>query len=288
MVDSQTQFARLVVVGVGLIGGSIALAAKTRGIAKEVFGIGRNQERLAAAKERGVIDFYVTELSELSTADLVVICTPVNRIAKDVITALDALPADCLVTDAGSIKESLVHAVEEAQPENGRFLGAHPLAGSHQTGFENADPALYNGRLCVVTPTSTTHPNTVERVEGFWKALGMRVERMSPAEHDRVLAMTSHLPHLAASALAGLVDEEMLSFAASGFRDTTRVAAGDPDLWTAIFSENSRQVVDVTQLLIDKLQLLCDAISSGDQHALRQHLAEAQTLRRRFDQIHSM
>jgi prephenate dehydrogenase len=280
------QFDRIAVVGVGLIGGSIALAARERGVAGEVIGVGRDRDRLELARRQGIVDEFVTTFDAFDDIDLAVVCTPVDRVARDVRALLESTGPETLITDAGSVKGAICHAVASSGGKTERFVGAHPLAGSHHTGFEHARGDLFADRYCVLTPTETTAPRTTERVHLFWERLGMQVREMSPEQHDRILAVTSHIPHLAATATASLLDENSVEFAATGFRDTTRVAAGDPQLWTAICLANADQLVDATDQLISVLSEYRDAIASEDTDALTRLLAEAQSCRALFDQHH--
>lgn len=283
MLMEKPQFGCLAVVGVGLIGGSVALASKSRGLADKVLGIGRNPGRLAQAQEQGIIDEFASDPAALQTADLVVVCTPVDRIAGDVLSALSATASNTLVTDAGSVKAAIVQTVEErGAGREVRFVGAHPLAGSHAAGFEHADPNLYAGRLCVVTPGNAARRAAVAVISSFWSSLGMRVRELAPEEHDRLLAVTSHLPHLAAAAVAGLIAPEYLEFASSGYRDTTRIAAGDPELWSAIFTLNAEPVMDVTDQLIASLQDFRQLLAQGNRDDLSAYLRRASQQRRCF------
>lgn len=234
----------LAVLGVGLLGGSVALAAKQLGIANRLIGIGRNPERLQAAVEAGVIDDFLTELPERDAPwTIAVIGTPVDRVAEDVQRVAAASRPGTLITDVGSVKGSICKAVSDAGlPDGVTFVGAHPLAGSHKTGFEAARADLFDGKVTVVTPDSAADESAGSAVRSFWERLGSRVIEMSPADHDSALATTSHLPHVAASVLAEVLPDRFRELAASGFRDTTRIAAGDPDLWVAILLENADAV----------------------------------------------
>src|SRR5262249_10509376 len=162
--------------------------------------------------------------------------------------------ADALLTDAGSTKSAIVAAVEERLPNGVRFVGSHPLAGSEKRGPEFADAELFESRLTVLTPTRRTDEAALEQTAAFWQALGSRVKRMAPEEHDRALAMTSHLPHLTAAALAGILPSALHELTATGFRDTTRVAAGDPVLWTGIFLQNRAAMFDAIGTLQLRLE----------------------------------
>ncbi len=240
--DDQSEV--LAIVGVGLLGGSVALAAKERGIADRVIGIGRNPERLQSAVDAGVIDEFLIDLPEGNAPwTTVVIGTPVDRIAEDVQRIAAVSRPGTLITDVGSVKGSICEAVQSVGLPNGvSFVGAHPLAGSHETGFEAARADLFDDKVTVVTTNPAGDESANSAITSFWEQLGSRVIEMSPSEHDAALATTSHLPHVAASALAATLPEIFQQLAANGFKDTTRIAAGDPDLWVAILLENATAV----------------------------------------------
>lgn len=234
----------LAIVGVGLLGGSVALAAKQRGVAGRIIGIGRNPKRLQAAVDAGVIDEFLTTLpAENAPWTTVVIGTPVDRIAADVVRIAAVSRPGTIITDVGSVKGSICDAVESEDLPNGvAFVGAHPLAGSEQTGFEAARAELFDGRVTVVTSSPNVNLAAGAAVRDFWERLGSRVIEMSPADHDAALATTSHLPHVVAAAVSAVLPDNFRQLVASGFRDTTRIAAGDPDLWVAILLENANAV----------------------------------------------
>lgn len=285
MSDSQPNFQTIAILGVGMIGGSIALAARERGLSQRVVGVGRSDERLQHAIDQGVIDEGLTDVSQLSDVDLVIVCTPVDRIAEDVAAVFQATPSSTFITDVGSVKVNLCQQTRLLPEATQRFLGAHPLAGSHRSGFENADPQLYEGRKCVITPWEDSAEEVVQAIASFWSGLGLEICSMPADEHDRILAMTSHLPHLTASALAGLVETPALDFAATGFRDTTRVAAGDPVLWAAIFLDNAEQVIAATDEMMGSLQAYRDALQLRDRETLTEMLLLAQKQRLQFQQL---
>jgi prephenate dehydrogenase len=264
----------LTIVGVGLIGGSIGLAARRRQVAARVIGAGRNAETLERARRLGAIDqANLDAVDAVRRADVAVFCTPVDQIARQVLTAAPACANGTLLTDAGSTKAAIVGALDGKLPPGVAFVGSHPLAGSEKRGPEHADADLFEGRVTVVTPTPRSDPAAVDRAIAFWQALGSRVVRMSPEEHDRALALTSHLPHLLASALAGVLPTELRGLAATGFRDTTRVAAGDPSLWTAIFLQNRAALVEALGLVQDQMIQFKKALMTGDQAAIDALLA---------------
>jgi len=282
--SGATSARTLVVIGLGLIGGSIAKAARQRGLFQSVIGVGRDPERMQQAVAAGVVDEGSTDATEaVSNASIVVVCTPVDLIASEVVRLQRFLPADALVTDVGSTKARLCRQIHEQLPEGSQFLGSHPLAGSEKTGFENAREDLLDGACVVVTPDEQTSVADVERIEQFWKALGGRVSRMSPEEHDERLARTSHLPHLAAAALAGVVREEDLPLAATGFGDTTRVAAGDPSLWTAIFLENASATLAATELYLQQLSEFKTAIENQDAGRITELLQQGKNRRDKWE-----
>lgn len=240
----MNQLNTVAIVGVGLIGGSLGLALRQRGLARTVVGIGRSPHRLRIAEQIGAASWVTTDVGQgVAEAELIVVCTPVAHVADHVQQVSRACPPDALITDAGSTKGEICRTLAAGLAGGGAFVGSHPLAGSEKSGPEFADPNLFEGCITVVTPTDTSTEQRVAEVEAFWQSLGARVLRMSPDEHDRAVAEISHLPHLLASALAASADRKDLILAASGWRDTTRVAAGDAELWRQIFSENRRHVL---------------------------------------------
>lgn len=270
----------LTIVGVGLIGGSIGLAAKQRGLARTVRGLGRQQASLDRALAAGTIDEAFLEPAQaLHQADLVIYCTPVDQIAAQVTTHLAWCSPSAILTDAGSTKGALVAEIEAALPAPVRFVGSHPLAGSEKRGPEFADGNLFQGRWTVVTPTPRTDADALEQVKAFWAALGSRVKTMTPEEHDQALALTSHVPHLVAAALAGSLPDELHDLAATGFRDTTRIAAGDSGLWTAIFTHNRDAVLAALNAVEARLRDFRSALEQHDWATLDQLLTHAKKVR---------
>ncbi len=272
----------IAIVGVGLIGGSIAAAVKRRRLARRVVGIGRNRERLDAARASGLVDVVSVSMAASEQSELVIVCTPVGRIAADVREIAARSRCGSTVTDAGSVKGAICADLAAGLPGGVSFVGSHPLAGSEKTGWEHADAVLFQDRLCVVTPCPNDCSAAAPFVESFWQAIGMRTKRMSPDEHDRVLALTSHLPHAAAAALASLLSEDLGDFTGSGFRDTTRIAAGDPNIWTGIFLQNARHVDEHIGSLVARLTQFRELIASQDEAGLRAWLAAAKQHRDRL------
>jgi prephenate dehydrogenase len=258
------------IVGVGLIGGSIGLALKTRNAAARVVGIGRDRARLDEAVRLGAIDEGTTDLAAgVAGAEAAVVCTPVDRIAADVRALAEAGPRDLLITDAGSTKYRIVMDVERHAAARSRFVAAHPIAGSERQGAAFGRADLFEGRPCVLTPSSRTPGDRVERAAAFWSALGASIVVMAPADHDEALALTSHLPHAVASTLAASVPTAALRLAAGAYRDGTRVAAADAKLWTAIFRENRGPLLDAIGTFQDRLSALKFALMADDDDAIR-------------------
>ena len=267
------------VIGVGLIGGSIAKAVRKRFPDVDVIGVGRDSARLAAARDAGVLTHFGTDFSSVRDAAVVVACTPVDRIADDITSASDQVDSKAVLTDAGSVKANICSSVGDTP----RFVGAHPLAGSEKTGWENAMADLYEDRLCVVTPTAVCDDDAVETVDQFWQGIGMRTVRMAPSEHDRAVAQTSHLPHIGAAAVARLLESANQVLVASGFRDTTRVAGGDASMWTAIAMANREAISSEMTRIIDDLGRLKSHVVAGHADAVHCWFEEAAAVRLRLD-----
>ncbi len=270
----------LTIVGVGLIGGSIGLAAKRRKIAEWVLGSGRRQASLDQALAVGAVDEGSLDLaSAVHQAEVAVFCTPVDQIAGQVLASAPGCAAGTLLTDAGSTKAEIVRSIEGRLPPGIAFVGSHPLAGSEKRGAEHADADLFQNRLAIVTQSPATDRLAVERTATFWRALGCRVRVMDPQEHDEALAITSHLPHLLAAALAGVLPPELHELTASGYRDTTRIAAGDPSLWTAIFAQNRPALLAALQRLEEQLTRFREALTVENSTAVTDLLAQAKRVR---------
>ena len=267
----------VVIVGVGLIGGSVAAAVLRRFRDCRIIGIGRNRERLRQAADAGLLSDWSDTISRkgIPHGSLGVVCLPVDQIPD---AAHELLEAGCdVVTDAGSVKGSICREMKQRQAH--RFVGAHPIAGSEHSGFEHADPDMFLDRVCIVTPVES-EPADVDRVASFWRSIGMTVYRMTPDEHDRVLALTSHLPHILASVAAGCVAPDLLPFTGTGYRDSTRIAAGSATLWRSILMDNAQHCLDSVQAAQTLLARFRTAIETNDA-ALLEALWEESARRRR-------
>lgn len=243
-------FRKLAVYGVGLLGGSLALAAKQRRLVESVVGIGRSEESLMQAKDVGAIDSYTTNLAEgVADADLVVMCTPVRRIIETIPVVMANGKAGAIVTDVGSTKSSIVEAAIKCRPHwKGVFIGSHPMAGSERSGVAHARPDLFEGATCFLTPTAETPYRELSKLGRWWRAVGCRLAIARPERHDALVALVSHLPHLVAVALVRAVesfneDQNLVKgIIGNGFRDTTRIACGSAQMWQDICAENSREI----------------------------------------------
>jgi prephenate dehydrogenase len=259
--------------GVGLIGGSIGMALRQRGLAQQVVGLGRDDARLNLARKSGAITASTTQVEEAAkSADLVVICTPVKFLFEHVQMVTQHCSPTTLITDAGSTKLNLVQQVEAELP-SANFVGSHPLAGSDRSGVEHASGDLFEGRTVVVTPTEASPEHSVTQLTDFWESLGAHVVRMLPAQHDRALARTSHLPHVLASALAALTREDELRLTAGGWLDTTRIAAADAELWQQILLDNKQNVAAEIGNLCQKLNEFKSALDGNDSETIKRLLA---------------
>lgn len=270
----------LTILGVGLLGGSVGLAASARRVANRVVGLGRSAVRLHDAITVGAVTEITTDpTAAVRDADLIVVCTPVDRIAEDVLALAKFAKPGAIITDVGSTKGNVARGVGGGLPEGVHFVGSHPIAGSEKTGVEFAKVNLFIDRTTVVTPTTATPAHVTNYVAEFWRALGSKVVVASPDDHDRLLAESSHLPHLLASALANTLSGEAAPFAATGFRDTTRIAAGDPGLWEAIFRANRPAVLVAADRFDAQLQAFRKLLAADDGPGLNHWLSEGKRVR---------
>jgi prephenate dehydrogenase len=270
----------LALVGVGMIGGSIGLAARRRGVANRVVGVDRRPAALEWALQAGILDAVCPDVpSAAAAADVVVFCTPVDAIVAGVLAAAPACRPDTLLTDVGSTKASIVRALAGKLPPGVAFIGSHPLAGSEKDGPVHASPTLLDGRLVVVTPGPEVHDTTLSRITDFWQSLGARVRMMGPEEHDRALALTSHLPHLLSAALAGILPADLHDLTATGFRDTTRLASGPAAVWSAIFRSNSPALLAALDAFLTQVEAFRRAIREDDRPALEALLEQGKRIR---------
>jgi prephenate dehydrogenase len=279
---------RLAIVGIGLLGGSVAKAARAQAIAREIVGIGRDAIRLRPALEDGTLDRAATDLADgVRGADRIVLAAPVLANETLLAQAWRAAAPGALLTDVGSTKRGIVAAAERLAAERAdvEFVGSHPMAGSEQSGYAVARVDLFQGATVVVTPTEANDAAAVKNVGEFWAALGARVVALDPGAHDRAVAAVSHLPHVVAWALVdavGRFEPDALAIAARGFKDTTRIAASDPEVWREILISNRSAVTASVAAFRQALDDLDRLVAAGDGTALAALLARVKAARERL------
>jgi len=275
---TTTTFDRIAVLGLGLLGGSVALAARRAGIAGTLAAAGRRRAPLEQALRRGIVDQIGDVATTVSGADLVVLCSPVGAMPALLEAAAPHLRAGTLVTDVGSIKGALAERLPGLLPRGVRYVGAHPMAGSHRSGVEHASADLFDGACCVVTPQAGAAQPDVDRIVGFWRSLGARVTLRSPADHDIDVAWVSHAPHALAFAFAHSLMQAPPSageLAGSGFRDFTRIARSDGEMWSEILDTNRKALAGPLHAFSRSLAELAAAIEGGDADAQERFLTQA-------------
>ncbi|MGB0713772.1 MAG: prephenate dehydrogenase [Gammaproteobacteria bacterium] len=279
---------RLAIIGVGLIGGSLARALRAAGVVDDIVGCGRGRENLETAVELGVIDRYSHDVSEaVQGADMVFVAVPLGAMETSFAAMAGCLDADAVVTDGGSAKGSVVAAARAALPGFRGFVAGHPIAGTENNGVEASFATLYDNRRVILTPDADTDPGATARVEAMWRACGAQITYMSVEHHDEVLAATSHLPHMLAF---GLVDtlarmkdnDEIFRYAAGGFRDFTRIASSNPVMWRDICIANSDALSTMLSAFARELGALARHIEAGEGDALLEVFENAKRARDRF------
>lgn len=284
------QLHRITIWGVGLIGGSLGLALKKNGFQGQRVGLGRNIGRLEKALKHDAVDVITTALAEgLQETDLIVLCTPVALVpmfVQQIIASLDTQHQRIVLTDVGSTKSALVDTVEaqlqEQRADALSFIGGHPMAGSHETGVGAARATLFEKATCILTPTTNTDADALALIKSLWEFVGAVPHLLSPKTHDLLIGAASHLPHLIASLLANTVanvdteQHKALDFTATGFRDATRIAAGAPDLWTGIFTQNREVLLSLIDDIVDNLTEFKTLLRTDDLVGIERVLLEAQ------------
>ncbi len=281
-------FERMALIGVGLIGSSIALAARRHGLVKHIVGSARTKETVETALRLGILDEGVSSAREAaSKADLVILCAPVGVCGVLCEEIKDVLKPGTILTDVGSVKSAIVEACAPHLPDGVNFVPGHPIAGTEQSGPEAGFAELFEDRWCILTPEPNTDQMAVSKLKSFWEGLGSNVEIMTPEHHDLVLAITSHVPHLiafnivnTAGHLERVTDTEVIKFSASGFRDFTRIAASDPTMWRDVFLNNKEAVLEMLGRFSEDLSNLQRAIRFDDGEALFDLFAKAREMRR--------
>jgi cyclohexadieny/prephenate dehydrogenase len=292
-VNAAPLFQKVALIGFGLIGGSIARAARAQGLAGEIVTTARSAKTRARVKELGIVDRVVESNAEaVKDADLVILCIPVGACGPVAEEIASTLKPGAIVSDVGSVKGAVVREMAPHLPQGVHFVPAHPVAGTEHSGPDSGFAELFINRWCILTPPDGADPTAVEKLRAFWAGLGARVEIMTPDHHDLVLAITSHLPHLIAYTIVGTADElegvtqsEVLKFSAGGFRDFTRIAASDPVMWRDVFLANKDAVLEMLGTFNEDLSKLTRAIRRGDGEALFEHFTRTRAIRRGIVEI---
>ncbi|TBW39952.1 prephenate/arogenate dehydrogenase family protein [Siculibacillus lacustris] len=281
-------FHRLTLIGIGLIGSSIARGARARGLADEIVISTRRPETLERARELGLGDVYTLDpLEAVAGADCVIVSVPVGSSGAVAEMIGPGLAAGAIVSDVGSVKADVVAQMAPHLPDHVHFVPAHPVAGTEHSGPDAGFAELFDNKWCILTPPPGTDPEAVARLSAFWRALGSKVETMTPEHHDMVLAITSHIPHLIAYNIVGtaadletVTESEVIKFSAGGFRDFTRIAASDPTMWRDVFLHNRPAVLEMLGRFIEDLFVLQRAVRFGDGETLFRQFTETRAIRR--------
>ncbi|HEV2561487.1 MAG TPA: prephenate/arogenate dehydrogenase family protein [Rhizomicrobium sp.] len=285
---SKPIFAKIALIGVGLIGSSMAHAAQRKGLAGHIAGYARRPETLEKARAVGFADSLHSDIeSAVRDADLVVLATPVGSFEALAKEMAPFLKPDAIVSDVGSVKSAVIRDVGPHIPQGVHFIPAHPIAGTEQSGPESGFAELFDNRWCILTPPAGTDAQALEKLKKFWEGCGSNVEVMDAKHHDLVLAITSHLPHLIAYNIVGTADDletvtegEVIKYSAGGFRDFTRIAASDPTMWRDIFLNNREAVLEMLGRFTEDLNMLQRAIRWGDGDTLFNHFTRTRAIRR--------
>lgn len=277
-------FKKTTIIGVGLIGASFALALKEHNLSHEIVGSGRTEENLIKAQKKNIIDSYTLDHADAcNDADLIVFATPVGCFSEIIADIKGVLKKGSIVTDVGSTKSDLINLLEKEMPDDVAFVGTHPIAGSDRSGADAATADLFEGALCVLTPTERTDRASLEKVQMIWNEIGAKTVTMSPDEHDLVFSLVSHIPHVVSSALVKTVadiDPSYINFSGRGFKDTTRIAMSSPELWADICRSNRKNIMEHLSLLSGNLIKIKELLEKDDYDSVRLFLQKAQELRK--------
>ncbi len=283
---ARVRFQKIAIIGVGLLGGSLGLAIRNRKLAGETAGFARRAATVADNEKVGALDYVTTDLfAAVSKADLVILCTPLAQMRPLVKQLLPALKRGAIVTDVGSVKASIVRELESLVAKSGvYFVGSHPMAGAEKTGVRAARVDLFTNAVCVVTPTRKTNRAALKRVEKFWKAVGCRLLTLTPEAHDKFVSCSSHLPHLIAATLASHVlnpaqPKAQAALCATGFRDTTRIASGSPEMWRDIALANRKNLTKSLNGFMADLRKFQKLLAKGDTKSISKFFETAKQRR---------
>ncbi len=278
-------FGIVTIIGTGLIGGSIGLGLKKKGLTKRVLGVGHRKPSINKALKMKAVDEGTTDIEKsVSQADIVILATSVDLIPDLARKVIPLMKKSAILTDVGSTKGYIVSQIskdikDRCGRNNLNFIGAHPLAGSEQRGIESARPDLFEDSVCVLTPTDLSSKRCVEKISNMWKALGAKISILKPHVHDEIVAFTSHLPHLIASELTNVVDEKHWKFGANGLRDTTRIASGDPKLWLSICKQNRVKIIEALQCFSEETKSMLRDMEEENDNKILNRLKKAKALR---------
>ena len=275
-------FDTIAIIGPGLIGGSLGLALKDRKLVKRIIGVGRREVSIRKAVQAGAIDEGTLNPEEgVRDADLVVLATSVGTIPQLARRVVPRMKDGSVLSDVGSVKARIVSEIEAVTSPGGRvrFVGCHPLAGSEKRGVQAARKDLFEDRCCIITPTSRTDPDAMEKVAGAWARVGARMAVLDPGLHDEIVSRVSHLPHVVAAALVNVISDSDCKFVASGFRDVTRVASGDVGLWADICEMNREAVLAALRSFSGRLEELTAYLEAEDYANVREYLNRAKARR---------
>lgn len=276
-------FNRIVIIGLGLIGGSLAMAIKRQGLANEIIGVSRRRSTIHKAKTLGIVDDAFLDVKRaVKDADLVILSLPVLKIIEIAEEISRFLSPGTLVTDVGSTKKEIVQHLDKIFSDNVNFVGSHPLAGSEKSGLMSADKELFKSAYCILTKTPKTDLNALNKIKRFWKKLGMKIVVMSPDRHDELLSGLSHLPHAVSVGLCNACANMDVHLSAGGFRDTTRIAGGNPEIWRDIFITNSYNIAKDIKRLKRELYKIEMALKNNNSEKLLHLFKSAKDVRDRI------
>ncbi|MDB9925696.1 prephenate/arogenate dehydrogenase family protein [Hyphomicrobiales bacterium] len=281
-------FNKVCIIGLGLIGGSIGLSLKRLNSSSQVVGYAKTKSTLKRAIERGLVDKVEENLiNAVNDADFVILATPLSMFKSIIGEISPFLKEGCIISDTGSAKLSVIKELKNIIPGNIEFVPGHPIAGTEESGPDSGFAELFDNRWCILTPTEDNTSNAIHLVKKFWESLGSKVEIMEPSHHDKVLAITSHIPHLiafnivgTANNLANVTEKEVVKYSAGGFRDFTRIAASDPKMWSDIFTYNSDAVLEMLELFSNDLAKLKDAVRKKDSDLLFSNFEKTRAVRK--------
>ena len=286
----KNNFDTVCIIGLGLIGGSIGLSMKKNNFESKIIGYAKTEKTLSRAVERGLVDDTEKNLVKaVNGADLIILATPLSTFKPIIKEIAPFLKKGSIVTDTGSAKFTVLEELKDLIPKEVEFIPGHPIAGTEESGPDSGFPELFENRWCILTPTKDNSEESVKRIKYFWELLGSKVEIMDALHHDKVLAITSHIPHLiaynivgTANDLANVTDSEVVKYSAGGFRDFTRIAASDPKMWSDIFTYNSEAVIEMLDLFSNDLIKLKESILKKDTNMLFSSFEKTRNVRKRI------